>query len=597
MTAGAEYYFNVTATTAGGTGQPQGSDTLIVVGAAPGAPTSVSVNPAAATAQSEHVGWLPPTSQDYAAPTSYTVVAVDATNPANGGQTVTTGGSTYGATITGLTGGDSYTFVVSAADGYGSGPGVSTDSVTAFNAPTAPRFVSATPNSDGSVTITWTAPTNSGGAPIAGYAVIGFDQTTSTNLGTVGTTTGDTSVTVPGLGTGDTYSFSVQAATSYGNGPKSSSSSAIQTPQIQVPSPPDAPTGVSAVENADASVTVSWTAPANQGSSSITGYTVTAYDGDGGPNKTVSAAADATSADITGLTVGDDYLIVVTADNGVGPSDEAGGIVLTISPPTTTGTTTTGTTTTPTGTTTTPTGTDTTPTDATTTPADTTSTPTTTTSPVTTTPPTTPTTPPTATTASPASTSLALDPVKAPAVYGHQVTVKGTLRANGSALAGQDVTLFYRPKGSTGAFKQFSTRAVTNAGGVATFSTFKATTPVQIELRFAGTSSYAAATSSPANVAEELSITLKSTARRAKPRSTVTLSGVVAPAQRGKQVKLQVREGQRWVTITTTKLTAASRYTLKLKPLKAGKFSYRTLVGSLGGYSQSTSPTLAVTVT
>jgi hypothetical protein len=181
-------------------------------------------------------------------------------------------------------------------------------------------------------------------------------------------------------------------------------------------------------------------------------------------------------------------------------------------------------------------------------------------------------------------------------VYGHQISVKGTLRSGGSGVDRQDVALFYRPKGSSDAFKELSTKSVTNADGVAIFAGFKPSTPVQVELRFAGTSSYAAATSSPASIGEELSVTLKSSTKKATPKSTVRFTGTVAPAQRGKQVKLQVREGQRWVTVATTRLTATSKYSLELKLAKMGKFSYRILVGSLGAYAQSTSPTLALTV-
>ena len=80
------------------------------------------------------------------------------------------------------------------------------------------------------------------------------------------------------------------------------------------PTAPDPPTNASAVPG-DRSATVSWSAPADDGGSPITGYTVTSTPG----GKTASTTG-ATSATVAGLTNGTSYTFKVTATNAIGTS-------------------------------------------------------------------------------------------------------------------------------------------------------------------------------------------------------------------------------------------------------------------------------------
>ena len=86
------------------------------------------------------------------------------------------------------------------------------------------------------------------------------------------------------------------------------------------PSAPGAPTGVSAVAG-DAAAQVSWTAPASDGGSAITGYTVTPYIG-GAAQTPVDVGAILTT-NVTGLTNGTAYTFKVAATNSVDTGNQS----------------------------------------------------------------------------------------------------------------------------------------------------------------------------------------------------------------------------------------------------------------------------------
>ena len=100
------------------------------------------------------------------------------------------------------------------------------------------------------------------------------------------------------------YPFTVTAS----NGMAPSATANLSIPVVTLPS---APTGVTATRG-NVSALVSWTAP-NPGSSSITGYTVTASSG-----SFTCTTTGATSCVVTGLTNGVSYTFTVTATNGAG---------------------------------------------------------------------------------------------------------------------------------------------------------------------------------------------------------------------------------------------------------------------------------------
>ncbi|NHC16396.1 fibronectin type III domain-containing protein, partial [Motilibacter deserti] len=88
----------------------------------------------------------------------------------------------------------------------------------------------------------------------------------------------------------------------------------LDSPQLTSPA---APTGVTATPG-DGTATVTWTAPASDGGSQITGYVITPRDPDGNALPAVEAAADATSAPVGSLLNGTPYTFTVVAKNAQG---------------------------------------------------------------------------------------------------------------------------------------------------------------------------------------------------------------------------------------------------------------------------------------
>jgi len=156
-------------------------------------------------------------------------------------------------------------------------------------------------------TVTWTAPSSSGGSPVTGYTAT--SSPTSKTCTAAGTAT---SCTVTGLKSDTSYTFTVRAKNVNGTGSTSSPSTPITT--TGVPGKPAKPTAI----GGNATVKATWTAPSSNGGSPVTGYTVTSSP----TAKTCTAAGTATSCTVTGLRNGTLYTFTVRAENanGTGPT-------------------------------------------------------------------------------------------------------------------------------------------------------------------------------------------------------------------------------------------------------------------------------------
>lgn len=315
LTNGTSYAFAVSAVNAYGQGPQSVASAPVTPSTIPGAPTSVVATGGNAQAV---VSWTAPASNGGSAITSYTISVYNGATLA----ATLTGVSASPATITGLTNGQTYTFQVAAVNANGTGPqSAASNAVTLATIPGAPTAVTATAG-NGQATVSWTAPASNGGSPITSYTVSVYNGATL-----VATVTGvsGSPATITGLTNGQTYTFKVAAVNSVGTGPQSTASNAV-TPSNPITVPGSPTNVVATVGNAQASLT--WTAPASNGGSAITSYTIYVYSG-ATLVRTITGVTG-TSTTVTGLTNGTSYDFEVAAVNvkGTGPPSLASNVVI-----------------------------------------------------------------------------------------------------------------------------------------------------------------------------------------------------------------------------------------------------------------------------
>ena len=287
--------------------------------ATPGAPTAVTAVGGIGTAT---VTWVAPLLNRVAqVVTGFTVEASNVTTgvvrtfPAAAGATT--------LTMTGLAVG-SYTFRVQASNAAATpqaGPfSLPTSAVAVTDlAPAAPTIGAATAG-NATATVNWTAPAPNGGSAITGYSV----EVTAAGVVTAPLLTavaGSTSLVVPGLTNGVAYRFRVAAVNAAGTGAFSALSNVVTPSTGVVLTVPGAPS-IGTATAGDTTATATWTPPASDGGSAITGYTVRVIDTATGLQVGAlrPAGPTATNLVVTGLTNGTTYRFRVRAVNAVGSS-------------------------------------------------------------------------------------------------------------------------------------------------------------------------------------------------------------------------------------------------------------------------------------
>jgi fibronectin type 3 domain-containing protein len=187
-------------------------------------------------------------------------------------------------------------------------------------APSAPQSLAATAGS-GSVSLTWSPPASNGGTAITGYDVYRGTSAGGESATPVASNVSGTSFTDTGLTNGTTYYYKVAAVNSAGVSAQSGETSA--TPEQVQANAPSAPQSLTATAGSG-SVRLSWTAPASNGGSPITGYNVYRGTSAGGESAT-PLATNVTTTSFTDPTVsnGTKYYYTVAAVNAVGTSPQS----------------------------------------------------------------------------------------------------------------------------------------------------------------------------------------------------------------------------------------------------------------------------------
>jgi predicted RNA-binding protein with TRAM domain len=300
---GTSYSVTVAAKNARGYGATSSSLSTTPYGVA-GAPTGVS---GVAGNQQVVVSWTAPTSNNGSVVTGYVV-----TGSPSGGSCSATG---LTCTVTGLTNGTSYTFSVKAANARGdSVASASSTAVIPVTTPSAPTSLVATAG-DAAATITFAAPSSTGGASITNYKY----STDGVNWKLLSPVQAASPVTISEqsnstarLVNGTVYQIKLRAVNSAGDGLESD---AVSVTPVFSATTPGAPTNVVAIAG-NASASIEFTAPSSTGGADITNYK---YSTDGGISFTALVpASTSTPIVITGLVNGTTYQVKLRAVNSVG---------------------------------------------------------------------------------------------------------------------------------------------------------------------------------------------------------------------------------------------------------------------------------------
>jgi hypothetical protein len=288
---------------------------------APQAPTGLG---ATATSSSQiNLSWTAPTNNGGSAITGYKIARSTDAGTTWSVLVANTASSSTTYSNTGLAASTAYTYRVSAINAIGTSPVSNTASATTTavaTVPQAPTGLAASAVSSSQINLSWVAPSN-GGSAITGYKIERSANSSSTwSTLVANTASSSTTYSNTGLATSTSYTYRVSAINAIGTSVPSSTASA--TTSGTVSTAPQPPTGLAASVVSSSQINLSWTAPANNGGSAITGYKIERSANAGTTWGTVSANTSSVSATYsdTGLVASTAYMYRVSAINPVGTS-------------------------------------------------------------------------------------------------------------------------------------------------------------------------------------------------------------------------------------------------------------------------------------
>lgn len=472
----------------------------------PSAPGNANAVPADGTLA---VTWSAPSDDGGTPVTSYTVTLT----PSGGDSPATTSSTQH--TFTGLTNGQNYTVSIVATNAAGDSQAAST-SGTPVPAPPAPSPANAAPG-NGTLDVTWTAPATVSGHPVSSYqaTVVRHDGTGNPVTFTSNASDAGGLVTehlFTGLANGHLYDVSVTATNDIGTGPAATTSG---TPRTTA----QAPTGVTAAAG-DTTVTVSWTAPADNGGAPITHYVVTANPG---THTTTTTDGATTNAVVTGLTNGATYSITVYAQNAAGNGASS--------------------------------------------------------APVSATPK--------------FATTLNVSTTAASVPYGAKITLSGHLmRSDPTPIAGASVLLFRVP--DVGKTQHIATVKTSSTGKWS--YTYAPGINGTYYVRYLGSAVNASSISAKVRttVAAVVKVTSPANNTKSSASAPLAIKGSVTPNKSGNRVTLYyVTSTGKLIALASTKLTSSSTYAFSVK-LGKGTWHLRVAIGATPGNTGGRSPVLTV---
>ena len=279
---------------------------------APGAPTGVEVAISGEDGDVVDVSWTAPEDSGTSDVTGYVVQWKSGDDDYSESLVADTS-----ADLGAFTKGDTYTFRVAAVSDDGQSDWSDEASATIPADPGVPTGVEVAISGDAgdALDVSWTAPEDSGTSGVTGYVVqskSGDDEYSEDNQ----ISAEDTSANFPDLTQGDTYTFRVAAVSDDGQSDWSDEGSG---------NPAVAPGLVGELTSSPGNSTLdlSWTAPADDGGSAITGYVVSWRTGRQPSADTADLAGHVTEYTITGLSNALTYSVWVAAVNAAGTGEPA----------------------------------------------------------------------------------------------------------------------------------------------------------------------------------------------------------------------------------------------------------------------------------